>query len=304
MNIAIVGAGITGISTALELARDGHQVTVYEQMNATAEEASFAPGGWLSPCVAPSLSAPGVGMPLKQLQKGSGLLQASTFLGSNTWRWMRQWKKHEKQAFKQGAHPLFSALQALSSYSQDLRWQDCEDPESIAEQRPGALVLLRNPQTGEVTFVEAGSDAPAWAEGMLGEHVLHLARPHLVARGVDLVLETVDEVDPAVAVDDNFRRFVSVRELAGNRLQYVQRRNQPLYDAKLVSHDDKATAGAAQHAQQIDRVQRFRDHNRRRGGSQSGNIVTRFQRHQHLFRPHDTDDFIQLAAADREQAVR
>ena len=146
MNIAIVGAGITGISTALELARDGHQVTVYEQMNATAEEASFAPGGWLSPCVAPSLSAPGVGMPLKQLQKGSGLLQASTFLGSNTWRWMRQWKKHEKQALKQGAHPLFSALQALSSYSQDLRWQDCEDPESIAEQRPGALILLRNPQ--------------------------------------------------------------------------------------------------------------------------------------------------------------
>ena len=146
MNIAIVGAGITGISTALELARAGHHVTVYEQMNATAEEASFAPGGWLSPCMAPSLSAPGVGMPLKQLQKGSGLLQASTFLGSNTWRWMRQWTKHEKQAFKQGARPLLSALQALSSYSQDLRWQDCEDPESIAEQRPGALILLRNPQ--------------------------------------------------------------------------------------------------------------------------------------------------------------
>jgi D-amino-acid dehydrogenase len=37
MNIAIVGAGITGISTALEFARDGHQVTVYEQMNAAAE---------------------------------------------------------------------------------------------------------------------------------------------------------------------------------------------------------------------------------------------------------------------------
>jgi hypothetical protein len=37
---------------------------------------------------------------------------------------------------------------------------------------------------------------------------------------------------------------------------------------------------------------------------QRRDVVTRFQRHQHLFRPHDTDDFIQLAAADREQAVR
>ena len=82
MKIAIVGTGITGISTALELARDGHQVTVFEQRNAAAEDASFAPGGWLTPLAAHSLTAPGLGMPLRQLQKNTSLLQASGRLGS------------------------------------------------------------------------------------------------------------------------------------------------------------------------------------------------------------------------------
>lgn len=150
MNIAIVGAGIAGLSTALEFARDGHQVTVYEQMNAAAEDASFAPGGWLLPWAAQSLGVPGIGMPLKQLQNSSHLMQASSMIGSSTWRWMRQWKKHEKQALKQGDHSLATALHCLGSYSHSLRWQDCEDTEVAAEHKTGALVLLRTPQ--EVEF--------------------------------------------------------------------------------------------------------------------------------------------------------
>lgn len=150
MNIAIVGAGISGISTALELARDGHQVTVYEQMNATAEDASFAPGGWLSPCWTQSLSTPGAGMPLKLLQNGAGLLQASGMVGSSNWRWLRQWKQHEKQAAKQEHPALTLALQTLASYSHSLRWQACDDTELAAEQKTGSLVMLRTQK--EVDF--------------------------------------------------------------------------------------------------------------------------------------------------------
>ncbi len=150
MNIAIVGAGITGISTALEFARDGHQVTVYEQMNAAAEDASFAPGGWLSPLVAQSLAAPGAGMPLKSLRSGASLLQAPGMLGSANWRWMRQWKKNGKLAHKQGNQPFCTALHTLGSYSASLRWQNCDDTEMAAEHKAGSLVLLRTPQ--EVAF--------------------------------------------------------------------------------------------------------------------------------------------------------
>ena len=150
MNIAIVGAGITGISTALEFARDGHQVTVYEQMNATAEEASFAPGGWLSPFAAQSLATPGTGMPLKALLRGANLLQAPGMLGSPNWRWMSQWKKNEKLALKQDSQQPCAALHALGGYSASLRWQDCEDTDMAAERKSGSLVLLRSPQ--EVEF--------------------------------------------------------------------------------------------------------------------------------------------------------
>ena len=147
MNIAIVGAGINGISTALELARDGHQVTVYEQRNAAAEGASFAPGGWLSPCTLQTLATPGAGMPLQQLRAGGALrLQNSAFWGNRTWRWLRHWKKCEREALKHHHEHLRQSLASLSQYSQSLRWLGCEAPEEVAEKNSSALVLIRTPK--------------------------------------------------------------------------------------------------------------------------------------------------------------
>src|SRR5574337_1538828 len=47
MRIAIVGAGIVGVTTAYELVADGHEVTVFERHATAAEEASFANAGLL-----------------------------------------------------------------------------------------------------------------------------------------------------------------------------------------------------------------------------------------------------------------
>jgi D-amino-acid dehydrogenase len=46
--IAVIGAGITGLSTAYYLARDGHQVTIYEAERYPAMKTSFANGGQIS----------------------------------------------------------------------------------------------------------------------------------------------------------------------------------------------------------------------------------------------------------------
>jgi D-amino-acid dehydrogenase len=48
MKIAVVGAGITGITAAYYLARDGHDVTVYDQEPYPAMRTSYANGGQLS----------------------------------------------------------------------------------------------------------------------------------------------------------------------------------------------------------------------------------------------------------------
>ena len=47
-HIAIIGAGITGITTAYALLEHGHTVTVFERHRYAAMETSFANGGQLS----------------------------------------------------------------------------------------------------------------------------------------------------------------------------------------------------------------------------------------------------------------
>lgn len=49
MKLAVLGAGVVGVTTAFELAQDGHSVTVFERRHTAAEETSFSPGGLLAP---------------------------------------------------------------------------------------------------------------------------------------------------------------------------------------------------------------------------------------------------------------
>ena len=70
MQIAIVGAGIVGAATAYELAADGHQVTVFEQRGAAAEEASFASAGLLAPALFTPWAQPAIGAGLRRRLQG------------------------------------------------------------------------------------------------------------------------------------------------------------------------------------------------------------------------------------------
>ena len=48
MKVAVVGAGITGITTSYFLARAGHEVTIYDKRKYPAMATSYANGGQLS----------------------------------------------------------------------------------------------------------------------------------------------------------------------------------------------------------------------------------------------------------------
>jgi glycine/D-amino acid oxidase-like deaminating enzyme len=49
MKLAVIGAGVVGVTTAYALTQDGHQVTVFERCSTAAEGASFANTGLLAP---------------------------------------------------------------------------------------------------------------------------------------------------------------------------------------------------------------------------------------------------------------
>ncbi|CAG9179485.1 D-amino acid dehydrogenase [Cupriavidus pampae] len=60
MHVAIVGAGVVGMTTAWRLASEGHEVTVLERRDGPGEETSFANGGQLSYSYVAPLAGPGV----------------------------------------------------------------------------------------------------------------------------------------------------------------------------------------------------------------------------------------------------
>ncbi len=149
MKIAIVGAGIVGVTTAHELAQDGHAVTVFEQRSAAAEEASFATGGLLAPGVLSPWSAPGASQTPAYfgrhatLRLGSGLTLADL-------SWLRRWRRAARASARSGEPlPSLAALERLARYSHARLQHLAESLDLQFEHSPGALLLLRTPRDAQ-----------------------------------------------------------------------------------------------------------------------------------------------------------
>jgi len=92
MKIAIVGAGIIGVTTAYELAADGHEVTVFERRGAAAEETSFANAGLVAPGYVTPWAAPGMpGKVLGYLLSQHAPVKLGMPLSSKELAWMWKW---------------------------------------------------------------------------------------------------------------------------------------------------------------------------------------------------------------------
>ena len=93
MKVAVIGAGVIGITTAYELAAQGQQVSVFERNGAAAEEASFSNTGVASAGYAAPWAQPGM---VKHIL--SHLWQRDTPLRISSpsmadWRWLWQMRK-------------------------------------------------------------------------------------------------------------------------------------------------------------------------------------------------------------------
>jgi D-amino-acid dehydrogenase len=137
MKIAIVGAGIIGVATAYELARDGHEVTVFEQRNAAAEDASFATAGLLAPVLPTPWSLPAMG-PAARLMGANASLRLAQGFGRADLSWVWQWRRLAKR----GPGPA-AALERLAQYSLQRTADIATAHELEFEASPGRLLLLR-----------------------------------------------------------------------------------------------------------------------------------------------------------------
>ena len=92
MHIAILGAGIIGVTTAYELAADGHQVAVFERHASVAEGASFANAGVVAPGYVTPWAAPGMPVKvLRHLMARHAPVRVRRPLAAADVAWMRRW---------------------------------------------------------------------------------------------------------------------------------------------------------------------------------------------------------------------
>ena len=153
MKIAVIGAGIIGVTTAYELARRGHDVEVFERHGAVAEGASFANAGVLAPGYVTPWAAQG--MPGKVLRY---LFQqhAPVRLGRPGWRdlaWMRRWLKAcDPTQYKVNRE----RMQRLAFYSRACLHELTHQLQMDYDRRSGYTVLLRSAQ--DETLVQASLD--------------------------------------------------------------------------------------------------------------------------------------------------
>lgn len=140
MKIAIVGAGIVGVTTAYELASDGHEVTVFEQRGAAAEEASFATAGLLAPLVLNPWSMPGFGHVLRVMGSNPTLRVAGGLSRANL-AWLRRWRSTARSQSTPAA-----ALERLAQHSLARIHTIAARHELDFESSKGRLVLLRTEQ--------------------------------------------------------------------------------------------------------------------------------------------------------------
>ena len=142
MRIAIIGAGIIGITTAYELAVDGHEVTVYERRGAAAEETSFANAGVVAPGSVTPWAAPGMpGKVFGNLFSRHVAVKLSLPLSARDLAWMWKWWR----ACKVDTYLANRArMQRLAFYSRERLHHITADLQLEYDRSDGYTVLLRS----------------------------------------------------------------------------------------------------------------------------------------------------------------
>lgn len=142
MRIAVIGAGIVGVTTAYELAADGHEPVVFERRQSVAEETSFGNAGVIAPGHVAPWAAPG--MPSRMLVQMFGRHAAWRVrpgLDPQAWAWLARWWRASQPA----SHLRHrDAMHRLAAFSRDRLHEIRARHRLEYERTEGYLVLLRS----------------------------------------------------------------------------------------------------------------------------------------------------------------
>ena len=142
MKIAVIGAGIIGVTTAYEMASDGHEVSVFERSGSVAAETSFANAGLVAPGYVAPWAAPGLPAKiLRHLFSAHTPVRMHADMDMTTLRWLwRAWRSSQPKIYQNNR----ARMHALAEYSRERLHALTKGLNLEYERADGCLVLLRS----------------------------------------------------------------------------------------------------------------------------------------------------------------
>ncbi|MEM7460523.1 MAG: FAD-dependent oxidoreductase, partial [Pseudomonadota bacterium] len=142
MKIAIIGAGVVGVTTAYMLAKSGHEVSVFDREPRAAMESSFANGGQLSYGFASPMGTPALLGKIPGILLGSDpAFRIPATLSLDFLRWSTRFLSHCRA--KQSQQDA-TALASLARRSGDVFEQILSDVSfDFGHRKTHKLVLLK-----------------------------------------------------------------------------------------------------------------------------------------------------------------